>query len=176
MNKPDETVGQVLSELRRHCGDSEFGYRMQALFAHLMIRQGARVLEINAQGHPDIRARFGDLEMLVQVKTVAHRSSTSLLQLLKSDLSGTTALGRRTGFFAILDCAEPAQWLVIPNEYAKAFAGRAAHIATLRALRDVARSEDYNADFDQIIIANRRRLQYLSYRLLCTRALSNHPI
>jgi hypothetical protein len=67
-------IGPALETLRDQCGDAEFGYRMQGLFAHVLMRQGCKILEVNAKGHPDIRARAEDREVLVQVKTVAQRA------------------------------------------------------------------------------------------------------
>ena len=57
----DSTVSanHILARLRDEVGDSEFGYRLQALFAHVLGRLGASILEVNAQGHPDIRGVSG---------------------------------------------------------------------------------------------------------------------
>jgi hypothetical protein len=97
------SIARILEELRNHCGDSEFGYRMQALFAHVLIRNGYRIREINTQGHPDVRASLGDREIFVQMKTILHSSAGTLFGLKESDLAGITKRGRRDGFLAVLD-------------------------------------------------------------------------
>ena len=79
-------VKPLLEGLRAQVGDGEFGYRMQALFAHVLVRLGARVLEINAQGHPDVRALMGQELMFVQVKSAMNSGPGSLFQLSGADL------------------------------------------------------------------------------------------
>ena len=70
--------------------DSEFGYRLQALFAHILLRLSARVVEINAKGHPDIRAVLGDRELLIQLKTCSHSSAATIFEITREDVSGIT--------------------------------------------------------------------------------------
>jgi hypothetical protein len=106
-------ITHALEQLRDKCGDAEFGYRTQGLFAHVLIRQGYKILDVKAQGHPDIRALGHDREMLVQVKTVAHRSAQAVIELSVEDVAGIAAVGRRGGWFAVLDCATPARWIMV---------------------------------------------------------------
>lgn len=101
-------INLALEQLRGQCGDAEFGYRIQGVFAHVLIRQGYKILEVNAQGHPDIRARGHDREVLVQVKTVAHRSARSVVELSKEDAAGIAALGRRGASMYLT--TEAAKW------------------------------------------------------------------
>jgi hypothetical protein len=54
-------VKPLLEGLRAEFGDAEFGYRMQGMFAHVLARLGGEILEINAQGHPDIKARLASV-------------------------------------------------------------------------------------------------------------------
>ena len=49
-------AGKCLEILKDAVGLSEFGYRIQGLAAHVLLRLGAKVLQINSQGHPDIIA------------------------------------------------------------------------------------------------------------------------
>ena len=47
-------VYKILNELRENVGDSEFGYRVQGLFAATLVCLGMKILEIKSQGHPDV--------------------------------------------------------------------------------------------------------------------------
>jgi hypothetical protein len=163
----------VLEELRSQCGDTEFGYRMQALFGHVLMRLGYKVLEIKAQGHPDIRACVEDRELLVQVKTVAHRTAHSLIELSNEDVAGITAMGRRGGWFAVLDCAVPVQWIIVVGTSAATLLGKPLYLATLRANRDPEKSAECNEHFFEMIAANRSRLPNLRYTVLRSRALAH---
>lgn len=162
----------VLSVLRQRCGDAEFGYRMQALFAHTIMRHGWRILAINAKGHPDINAQAADEEVLIQVKSNAHRSASSVLELSDDDVEGIRGIGRRSGWFALLDCAVPVQWIMISSQRAVSLLGRPLHLATLRANCDLDLSTTCSRHFHEIISKNILRLPALTYHLLSHRALS----
>jgi hypothetical protein len=166
-------ISRVLQALRGHCGDIEFGYRMQALFAHVLMRLDWQIIEVNAQGHPDVLASMADQEALFQVKTVLHRTANSMVELSKDDVGGITAAGRRAGWFAILDCAAPARWNVLTNSRAARLLGKPIYVATLRANSDTAMSIDCNDHFGEIILANSSRLSNLGYAVLRQRALAH---
>jgi hypothetical protein len=167
---------RVLQELRNRCGDAEFGYRVQALFAHIVMRLGWNVVEINAQGHPDIRARIRDHELLIQVKSVSHRTSGSMIELSSSDVAGIAALGRRSGWFVVLDCAPPVEWIVVTGSRAKWLLGKPIYLPMLRANSDALVSADCNEYFGEIVSANRARLPNLTYGVLRRRALSHNGL
>src|SRR6266568_7498311 len=159
-------IFRSLRDLRIRCGDAGFGYRMQALFAHILMRQGWSILEISAQGHPDIRASMLDQEILVQVKSVAHRTANSMIELSSDDVAGISAIGRRAGWFAVLDCAAPARWIMIRSNRAAWLLGKPIYVTTLRANSDVAISADCNEHFYEIVSTNCARLTNLSYTVL----------
>jgi hypothetical protein len=169
-------IGRIIQILRTRCSDGEFGYRMQAIFAHILLRQGWHIIEINAQGHPDIRASMADQEALVQVKSVVHRTASSTIKLSEEDVAGITALGRRPGWFAILDCAAPARWNVVSSNRAARLLGKPIYVTTLRANSDVAMTADCNNQFREIISANSSRLSNLSYAILRKRALAHEGL
>ena len=145
---------------------------MQAIFGHVLIRLGARIREINTQGHPDIRAKLGDRELIVQVKTIWHRSHWTMFDLRSEDLSGISAAGRRDGLLAVLDCAEPAKWIVVAAYRAATLVGQSVHLATLQAISRPELSSDCTEEFSSIIRTQQNRLQTLTYSVLRSRALS----
>ena len=164
-------IKPVLDNLRSTCGDSEFGYRMQALFAHVMIGLGAVITEINAQGHPDIRAKIGDRDLLIQVKTSKHSSSATEFELSEADFRGISTQGTSEGILAYLDCAEPVNWIVVPNARARRLVGKSVHVATLRADADELFSDECTEVFTEIILNFKDRLGNLTYSILRRRAL-----
>lgn len=149
---------------------------MQALYAHVMMYRGALIAAINAQGHPDIRARQGDLEILVQVKSVAHRSANTTFELSHDDLAGISSAGKRLGVLSVLDCAEPPRWSVILRERAKSLVARPVNMMTLRAISDPAISAQSTEIFGRILSANESNLRNLDFNLLCARALRGEAI
>jgi hypothetical protein len=169
-------IESLLKGLRRKCGDSEFGYRMQALFAHTIIRKGWHITAINAKGHPDIRAQTSDDELLIQVKSNAHLSANSNLELSLDDVGGIKAVGRRTGWFAVLDCAAPVQWIMISGVRAVSLLGRPMHLATLKANCDLEMSTSCSRHFYGVISDNHVRLATLTFQVLCRRALAGDGV
>ena len=164
-------IKSLLDSLRAECGDGEFGYRMQGIFAHVLLKLGVRVLEINAQGHPDIKARLADTTLIVQVKSCDHAYASSTFQLSKSDLAGITPSPRTKGYLAFLDCAAPVAWHLVEASVARQFLGRCVPVAVLRAARDEQMSQDCTELFVEIIIALKDRLSLLTFPLLAKRAL-----
>lgn len=169
-------IGSLVEELRHRRSDSEFGYRMQAIFAHVLMRQGWRILEIKAKGHPDIRAAMGDHGLFVQVKSVSHRSANSTIELSSDDAAGIRAMGQHAGWFAVLDCAVPIQWIVIERGRAVRLLGTPHHLAILQANRDVVLSKHCNEAFLEIISEHQERLPNLRYTVLCNRALAGNGL
>lgn len=169
-------VRPLLDSLRVECGDSEFGYRMQAFFAHILIELGARVLKINAVGHPDIEALMGPELMLVQVKSAKHGGPWSPFSLSEGDLLGITPKDGATGYLAFLDCAEPVSWHIVRSEVAEQLVGRLLAIEGIVAMRDEQLSTDCSEIFAKMVLSARDRLGMLTFQLLARRALAGEQV
>jgi hypothetical protein len=167
---------ELMDELRAECGDSKFGYRLQAVFAHVLLRLDGEILEINARGHPDVRARLGDRELVVQVKTAAHRWAESMFEMSPADFRGISERGRREGFVAFLDCAEPVEWILVPANHAARLVGQQAHVSTLRAECDEGLSEDCTLEFRALLSESAGRILKMPYPILCRRALEREKL
>lgn len=177
INERNYNAKGILDSLRSGIGDSEFGYRMQAVFAHILLRLGACVKEVNAQGHPDIKAKLSDRVLKIQVKTASHGRSAPDFVLSKHDLNGICSKQPETrGYLAILDCAEPVAWLLVDETRLKRLVGQSLHLATFRAECDTTFSEECTNEFLDIIISNRKKLPSLTFRLLAVRALRGSRI
>ena len=166
----------ILDGFRAQWGDAEFGYRVQAIFAHVLLRLGAKVIEVNAQGHPDVRAELGARTFVVQVKTASHHGPYYQLQVNREELLGIKSVGDCRGYLAVLDCAVPVGWLMLSDGHAADFVERPARIATIRALCENPLSLECTDVFLDLIIAEQHRLPHLSFRLLADRALRGEPL
>jgi hypothetical protein len=174
-NSGQFAVKPLLEAVRAECGDAEFGYRMQGMFAHVLVRLGAVVLEVNAQGHPDIKARLADELIIVQVKSCEHRRPSSMFQLSKDDLSGITSGDRTKGYLAFLDCADPISWHLVNFATARQFLNRCVPIAALTAAQDQQFSTDCTDVFTEIVLSAKDRLSVLTFPLLTSRAIQGRP-
>lgn len=164
-----ELLASILSRLRNEVGDIEFGYRAQGLFAHVLSRIGATVLEIRHQGHPDIVARLSDrfARFEVEIASAHDRHHT-----IKNDdlVSIAPVNDRDTGFLAILDTARPVRWAVIEHNRIRRRLGRRP-LPTLHALADGDLSRQCTAAFTEIVSEDSARLLALTFHLLCERVL-----
>lgn len=166
----------VLDGLRANLGDANFGYRVQGWFAHVLLRLGTRILEVNAQGHPDIKAQIGDEIWLVQVKSVLHSSAGSGIVLSASDVEGVAAKERVRGYLALLDCAEPVEFVVVPFSRISGYVGRPLQISSVRADRDILLSKECTEEFIDLLWTQRDRLCNLSFPILARRALNGDTL
>jgi len=165
-------VKQVLDTLRADFGDSEFGYRVQALFAHVLLRLGAGIREINQQGHPDIRAEFNGQLHLIQVKSISHSNVPCSVVVEQADLAGIKPTSdQEAGCYAILDCANPPSWVIVDYSDMERHSMRPVNIETVRACANQELSRECSDEFIDIVLANRAHLHLLKYRTLCSRAL-----
>ena len=179
MNKQDRhfQVKDVLDGLRTEFGDSDFGYRVQALFAHTLLRLRAVVQEINYQGHPDIQAGLDGQSLLLQVKSVSHTSAPCSLMVHQADLAGIRpSSDRQTGYFAILDCAAPPAWIMVEYHDIARHRTQPVNMETLRACANRDFSRECTDEFTDMVLANKDKLHLLNYRTLCRRALRGDVI
>ena len=161
----------ILRCLRTDVGDIEFGFRVQGLFAHVLQRIGATVIDVRNQGHPDIIMMLGGKLARVEVEIASIRGEYHTIKT--DDVEGVAPTGTgEQGYLAVLDIAEPVRWA--PIEYSRLChrVGRQ-RLATLHALAHRELARDCNDAFGQMIIAHARQLPALTYHLLRQRVLTN---
>ena len=166
-------AGPALDALRTKFGDSDFGYRVQAWFAFVIAGLGAGIEEINAQGHPDVRASWQGKTALIQVKSLLHRNPEHRYTLSSEDLRGITPQGTdQIGYLALLDCGAPMEWIVVEGGRLRFHLGRPIHTVTLRADSDKALSRLCTEEFNRVIASFEGRLADMTFALLSKRAFS----
>ena len=170
---PDQvTAHDLVRHLRTRVGDIEFGYRIQALLAHTLMRLGAQIVELNPQGHPDIVVSLNG----VYPVEVEAAPSIARSHVIKSDDIDSTSGPDRPGYLAVLDCALPLAWIVLPHERLKRRGSGPVHLVTLRAMADTELSSLCTQEFAKLLIDNRERLLNLTFHLLRDRALRLHTL
>ena len=162
-------AGHVLFELRSLVGDSEFGYRMQALLAHVFMRLGGHVNKISAQGHPDIDLTFSGRTLLIQVKAPSGRQRNFSID--PSDIRGITPSDYRSiGYMALLDCSIPVRWMLIQHSLLTRQCQSSTSFATLHAMADKPISEECTIEFVKLVLLHQNALPNMNFHLLCDRA------
>lgn len=170
-------IKPALDLLRTNIGDSEFGYRMQAFFAHVLLELGGSIIEINQQGHPDIKAHFNGKISLFQVKTITHSSAGWSLTIRSEDIEGIHPSGfNKAGYFAVLDCAIPISWLIIEYDQMRRHESHSVPIETIRAATNVELSIECTTVFSELVTQHLEKLHLLTYGILRKRALSGEKL
>ena len=64
----EAAASECLQRIRAGTDASGFGYKIQALAAHVLVRLGYRVKEVNSSGHPDIAAARNGREFRFEIE------------------------------------------------------------------------------------------------------------
>lgn len=165
-------IKPMLDSLRGSIGDSEFGYRMQALFAHALLELGGTITEVNQQGHPDVKWAKGGRTVLFQVKSISHNYEGGILAVSPTDIAGIRpSRPDEAGYFAILDCAVPVSWVVSGYSAIRRHEACSVTIETIRASADLELTNEISRVFAEQVMRHEENLHLLTFRVLCNRAL-----
>jgi hypothetical protein len=162
----------LLQEIREQQDPSKFGYLIQGLFTHTLMRLGGSILEVEAQGHPDITCHLFGFKWRLEVSvisipyTIDPDDLTAIRPTVETD----------RGFLALLDYALPMRWLFMPYGNISRLGGRRIFPAELKARADDNLSMQITEAFFMLIIDNRERLLNLDFGLLRGWALTGQGI
>jgi hypothetical protein len=158
---------RLVEDLRRGVGDIEFGYRIQGLLAHILMQLGATIIDLNAQGHPDIVTELnGRVSFEVEAAPALVRSHT-----IKSEDIDAIGGGGRPGYLAVLDCALPIAWIMLGHDRLKRHGPGPISLVTLRAMAETELSMSCTEELIKLVTNNQDRLSNLTFHLLRARAL-----
>ena len=149
---------------------AEFGYKVQALAAHVLLRLSFEVEEINQSGHPDIVATRGMDKLHFEVE--AEVAGPRPRQLTDEDFSALTELPGGVGYFALAISFPTPRWVVVPAERLKH--RKPSSNVLLEALSDTDFSNAWTHAYIDLLKQECRRIRRASFRELCERALSGH--
>ena len=161
-----------LDRLRNSVSAAEYGYRIQALAAHVLLRLGYIVEEINHSGHPDIIAAKDGRKIYLEVEAEVARPRRR--QLTTEDLFSLTESANVVGYFALAIGFPVPRWIIV-------MADRLQHRnpssnVMLEALMDSNLSNAWTVAFVELLNANCRRIRQASFGELCRRALSGRGL
>ena len=170
-------IKPILDSLRTSIGDSEFGIRMQALFAHVLLELGSTITEVNQQGHPDIKSVKNGLTALFQVKSITHSYAGWVLTVSPDDIAGIRpSRPDEVGYFAVLDCATPVSWVVNRYNTIRRHEKCSVSIETIRASADLELSGECSGVFAELLMRHNDNLHLLTFSVLRERALRGERI
>lgn len=167
-------AGRILENLARSVSESEFGYRIQGFAASVLVRMGAKVIEVNNQGHPDVIARSEG--GFIRAEVEADLGSDHDRRLTADDLAAIRPRGPLDrGYFAVAMSARFPRWLIVPYERLK-LRSVPASPAVMMALSDRIVSAAWTSELVSMLIRNQTRLPSLTYENLRRMALDGTEI
>lgn len=114
ITESERTVAvDCLERLRLRTNAREFGYKIQALAAHVLVGLTHRVLKVNRTGHPDIVSIIDGQEFRFEVEAEVVGSRKRMLTA--SDFAGLIGEGSR-GYFALSVSFPQPYWVLVPAQ------------------------------------------------------------
>lgn len=161
-----------LDRLRLESRDAEFGFKMQAIAAHILLRSGHNVLEVNRIGHPDIVSVKDGVEYRFEVEAEVRGHRKRMLEV--TDFAGLTAMDA-VGYFALAVSFPRPYWVVVPVRELKGRRGPSGN-AILDALRDANLSDAWTDSYLDLLATSCDVLRKRSFKQLARRAVEGHAL
>jgi hypothetical protein len=171
-NRDCPNIKPILDALRAGVGHSEFGLRVQGLFAHALLEIGGTITEVNQQGHPDVKWVKDAKINIFQIKSIFHNYAGGTLLISPNDIAGICpSTPDEVGYFAVLDCAFPISWVISEYNAIRRHQHSLVSIESIRATANPNLSMEISRIFMELVTRHQENLQLLSFRVLRDRAL-----
>lgn len=152
----------LLSAERTHRGASGFGYLLQGLFVHALLRQGGNVSGNLSSGHPDITWNINGGAWRFEVTTLPDRYFVD-----PEDLEAIAPIGPKDrGFLGFFDLRVPARWFLVPHDQALRLGSGGTNSISLAARSDKSLSAETSRAFLELVKDNAYRIRNLNFPLL----------
>lgn len=165
-------ASDCLDGLRNSMSAAEYGYKIQALAAHVLLRLGYSVEAINRSGHPDIVVARDGRRLYFEVE--AEVSGPRRRQLTTEDFLALSDLSDGIGYFALAISFPVPRWIVVTAERLED--RNPSSNVMLEALSDVDFSSAWTHAFLGLLNEKSRRIRRASFRELCEQALSGNGL
>ena len=159
-------AASCLENLHLSVSSAEFGYKVQALAAHVLLRLNLGVEEVNRTGHPDIVATRGMDKLHFEVE--AEVAGPRPRQLTEEDFKALTELPGGVGYFALAISFPTPRWIVVPADRLKH--RRPSSNVLLEALSDTDFSSAWTCAYIDLLRQECHRIRRASFRELCAKA------
>ena len=161
-------AAHCIDDLRLSLSASEFGYRLQAVAAHVLLRLNYEVHDVRRSGHPDIIATRGvdEYRFEIEAEVVGRRSR----QLKRADFESLINVTDAAGYFALAIGSPRPRWVVVPAE--RLMNRKPCRTLLLDVLSDIRFSQAWTREYINILNGQCHRIRRASFRSLCDRALA----
>ena len=170
-NELDAT--DCINHIRSDVTATEFGYKIQALAGHVLLRLGYRIEALNRAGHPDIIAMKQGKEYRFEVEAEVGRPHPRKL----SDEDFASLLGVPDGFgYYALAVISPAPHWILVRASKLVNRKRSSSKPLLNALSDKTYSAEWTAEYRHLLNVSCRRIKWASFNQLSELALQGRGL
>ena len=161
-------ASDCIENLRLSISSGEFGYKVQALAAHVLLRLNCQVEEINHSGHPDIVATRGMEELRFEIE--AEVGGPHPRQLTDDDFASLVKVPGAIGYFGLAISFPTPRWILVPAE--RLVGRRRSANILLEALSDRDFSDAWTSEYINLLNDECGRVGRASFGALRARALA----
>ena len=165
-------ASNCIENLRLSVSPAEFGYKVQVLAAHILLRLEYHVEEINRSGHPDIVATRGTDEFRFEIEAEVVDSRPR--QLTEDDFASLVEVSGASGYFALAVNFPTPRWILVPAE--RIVGRKPSSNVLLEALSDRKFSDAWTNEYINLLNEECRRVRQTSFGTLRARALAGRGL
>ena len=171
-DEKDRFAKDCIERLRLDTNSSEFGYRIQALAAHVLLRLGFRIDAVNSSGHPDIVATKDGREFRFEVE--AEVDGPRRRMLTEEDMASLLGESDVFGYYALAISFPDPRWVLVD---AGNLVGRGpVPNMLLEALSDSEFSSMWTLEYTNILSSSCRELRRMTFPSLSEWAIRGRSL
>lgn len=163
--RPD--ASECIERIRSSVSAVEFGYKIQAVAAHILLRLGYRIEAVNRAGHPDIVAIRGGREFRFEVEAEAFGPRPR--QLTDADFASLIETPNIVGYYALTISFPKPHWVLVPASKLVRRT-RPSSNRLLKALSDKEYSAEWTREYVGLLQDACRQIRLASFSNLCKMA------
>ena len=161
-----------IEDMRLNVRAAEFGYKVQALAAHVLLRLSFQIHAINQSGHPDIVATRGTEQYHFEIEAEVGRPR--LRRLKEEDFASLVGVPGVLGYFALAIGFPTPRWVLVPAERLQS--RNPSPNVLLESLSDKDFSHAWTMEYQGLLSKECRRILESSFATLCERALPGNGL
>ena len=150
-----------------------FGYKVQAIAAHVLLRLGYHIEAINHTGHPDILATKNAEEFRFEVEAETTRPRPRKLD--GADFEALTGGPNAAGYYALAISFPRPYWIVVPASKLLRRSHRTTNML-LEALSDKEQSAEWTREYVALLEGACHRITMASFENLKNMALAGRRL
>lgn len=168
-NKVSIEASECIDGIRSGLSESAFGFKIQALASHVLLRLGYKIDQINSSGHPDIVAHKDGTTYCFEIE--AEIGTKRLRNLTEADFKSLIEPRGIVGYYALAVSIPTPHWLLVsaPKLIPRI---RGSPKALIEALSDKTVSEAWTYEYGRLLCKAYRQIKLASFKTLSERALA----